>query len=448
MPALSSTMTEGKIVSWLKGVGDKVEAGDAIMVVESDKADMDVESFEDGWIAAILTEEGESAAVGAPVAILVATEADIANVGSPGAAPAANGAAAPAAAAAAPPTAAAGGAASAKAIKVDMPALSSTMTEGRIVSWLKGVGDKVEAGDAIMVVESDKADMDVEAYEDGYIAAILCEEGESAAVGACVALLAPTEADIDEVAAGGAGGSSASAPAAAAPAAAPQAAPAASAAIINSGRVVASGFAKQVAAASGVDLRNVAGSGPGGRIVSADVTASAAAPGGAARAHVPAAGVVAATPTARALAKKNKVDLAAVAGTGNYGRVTEDDVLSFLGKPSKKAAAAPVAAAAAAPVAAAAAAAPAAKGATPAAAPAAKSGVVKMDGMMKAVAKNMEATMAQPVFRVSRAIGTDKFDELYAVRPPTHSRGPRECSRCRAHVRVLQRRRVRIGRVS
>ena len=53
-----------------------------------------------------------------------------------------------------------------------MPALSSTMTEGKIVQWLKGVGDKVEAGDAIMVVESDKADMDVEAFEEGYIAQV------------------------------------------------------------------------------------------------------------------------------------------------------------------------------------------------------------------------------------------------------------------------------------
>eukprot|EP00620_Florenciella_sp_RCC1587_P013372 CAMPEP_0182558160 /NCGR_PEP_ID=MMETSP1324-20130603/1823_1 /TAXON_ID=236786 /ORGANISM="Florenciella sp., Strain RCC1587" /LENGTH=120 /DNA_ID=CAMNT_0024770325 /DNA_START=18 /DNA_END=377 /DNA_ORIENTATION=+ len=74
--------------------------------------------------------------------------------------------------------------------EITMPALSSTMTEGKIVQWLKGVGDKVEAGDAIMVVESDKADMDVEAFEEGYIAKIITPEGEMAAVGAAVALLA------------------------------------------------------------------------------------------------------------------------------------------------------------------------------------------------------------------------------------------------------------------
>ena len=74
MPALSSTMTEGKIVQWTKSVGDKVSAGDILMVVESDKADMDVESFEDGYLAAILVDDGESAAVGATVAIIVPNE--------------------------------------------------------------------------------------------------------------------------------------------------------------------------------------------------------------------------------------------------------------------------------------------------------------------------------------------------------------------------------------
>jgi len=74
MPALSSTMTEGKIVQWTKGVGDKVSAGDILMVVESDKADMDVESFEDGYLAAILVEDGDTAAVGATVAIIVSNE--------------------------------------------------------------------------------------------------------------------------------------------------------------------------------------------------------------------------------------------------------------------------------------------------------------------------------------------------------------------------------------
>ena len=84
----------------------------------------------------------------------------------------------------------------AEPIKITMPALSSTMKEGRVVSWLKSEGDAIEAGDAIMVVESDKADMDVEAFEDGFLAKILTGEGESAEVGAPVALVAASEDEI------------------------------------------------------------------------------------------------------------------------------------------------------------------------------------------------------------------------------------------------------------
>ena len=80
MPALSSTMKEGKVVSWLKTEGDPISAGEAIMVVESDKADMDVEAFEDGFLAAIITQEGETGAVGAPVALIAEDEGDIATL--------------------------------------------------------------------------------------------------------------------------------------------------------------------------------------------------------------------------------------------------------------------------------------------------------------------------------------------------------------------------------
>mgnify|MGYP000370015652 CR=1 FL=1 len=111
----------------------------------------------------------------------------------------------------------------AEAIKITMPALSSTMKEGRVVSWLKSEGDEIEAGEAIMVVESDKADMDVEAFEDGYLAKILTAE-----VGAVVALVAALEGDIASVAEGGDDVNGAAAPAAeAAPAAAVEEAPAA-----------------------------------------------------------------------------------------------------------------------------------------------------------------------------------------------------------------------------
>lgn len=81
--------------------------------------------------------------------------------------------------------------------EVFMPALSSTMTEGKIVSWEKSPGDKVEKGETVVVVESDKADMDVESFYEGFLAHIIVPVGETAAVGAAIALLAETEAEIE-----------------------------------------------------------------------------------------------------------------------------------------------------------------------------------------------------------------------------------------------------------
>ncbi len=80
MPALSSTMTEGKIVEWLKNPGDKVERGESVLVVESDKADMDVESFQDGYLAVVLMPAGSTAPVGETIGIIVENENDIASV--------------------------------------------------------------------------------------------------------------------------------------------------------------------------------------------------------------------------------------------------------------------------------------------------------------------------------------------------------------------------------
>jgi len=111
----------------------------------------------------------------------------------------------------------------AEGTKITMPALSSTMKEGKVVSWLKSEGEPIEAGEAIMVVESDKADMDVEAFEDGFLAKIIVGEGEMAPVGEAVALIATEESEIDSVVAsfssGGASAAPAPAPEEAAPAA-------------------------------------------------------------------------------------------------------------------------------------------------------------------------------------------------------------------------------------
>jgi len=417
MPALSSTMKEGKVVSWLKSEGDSIEAGEAIMVVESDKADMDVEAFEDGFLAKIIVGEGEMAPVGEAVALIAESESDIDSViasFSGGAAPA------PAAEVAAPAAATSSGAVpDCEFSQIDMPALSSTMKEGKVVSWLKAEGDSIEAGEAIMVVESDKADMDVEAFEDGFLAAIITQEGESGVVGAPVALIAANEADIPTLQAYAATLSGAPPPVAATPATtAPAAAPAAptpaaarAAKPPSGGRVVASPLARKKAEELGIDLNTVAGSGPDGRITASDVEAAAsgaapAKPKAAATATAapakpawtPAPGVVAATPTAKALAKKARIDISTIQGTGQFGRVTADDVKIATGekKPER----------------------PARKAVPGMEAVDMPEGLVPMTGMQRAVSKNMVATLSIPSFQVTREIMMDDFNALYQKLKP------------------------------
>ena len=407
MPALSSTMSEGKVVSWLKGVGDYVEAGEALMVVESDKADMDVEAFEDGYLAAIFTEEGQTADVGAPLGILVPNEADIAAFSSsaPRTTTSTTTTTPPSTAASAP------SAPQVDFSQIDMPALSSTMKEGKVVSWLKAEGDPISAGEAIMVVESDKADMDVEAFEDGFLAAIITGEGETGAVGAPVALIAAEEGDIPALQAYAAtlsGMPAAAAPAApATPAAAAPKAAAPKAAgpvpVASGDRVVASPLAKKRAEELGLDISTIAGSGPGGRVTAGDVEGAAKGGAPAKKAAAPAKpswtpapGVIAATPMARALAKKAKIDLSTIVGTGQLGRVTADDVKMATGekKPERK------------------------KRAAAGDEVEMPEGTVPFTGMQRAVSNNMEATLSTPIFRVSREIEMDGFDALYQKLKP------------------------------
>jgi pyruvate dehydrogenase E2 component (dihydrolipoamide acetyltransferase) len=238
--------------------------------------------------------------------------------------------------------------------EVFMPALSSTMTEGKIVSWVKSPGDKIEKGETVVIVESDKADMDVESFYEGYLATIVVPAGESAAVGAAIALIAETEAEIATAVQ--------QASAAPTPAAAAVSAPAAP---------VAVAIAEPPAAA-----RN-------GRTV--------------------------ASPRARKLAKDLKVDLATLKGSGPHGRIVAEDVEAAVGKTSAPAAVtlAPVAAPIAAPVA-------AAPAAPRPAAPSVQPGqVVPFNTLQQAVVRNMMESLQVPTFRVGYTITTDGLDKLY-----------------------------------
>jgi pyruvate dehydrogenase E2 component (dihydrolipoamide acetyltransferase) len=179
-----------------------------------------------------------------------------------------------------------------------MPALSSTMTEGKIVQWLKKPGERVERGESVLVVESDKADMDVESFQEGYLAVVLVEAGGTAPVGDTIGLIAESEAEIADVQAQ-AQAQAAAAPAPAAPAAvpppaapvvqAPVAAPvvpappapavvAQAAPAVADGRVVATPRAKKLASQLGVQLVGLRGSGPHGRIQAEDVERAAGQP--------------------------------------------------------------------------------------------------------------------------------------------------------------------------
>lgn len=175
-----------------------------------------------------------------------------------------------------------------------MPALSSTMTEGKIVAWNAAEGDRLAKGDPVVVVESDKADMDVETFYDGFLAAVLVPAGESAPVGSAIALLAESEDEIplaQSQAASFSSSSSSSPPApqeTAAQEASPPPPPPAPVAVSapappspaaqGGARVVASPYAKKLAKELSVDLFSITGSGPAGRVVAKDVEAAAAVP--------------------------------------------------------------------------------------------------------------------------------------------------------------------------
>ncbi|MBU6170837.1 MAG: 2-oxo acid dehydrogenase subunit E2 [Verrucomicrobia bacterium] len=161
------------------------------------------------------------------------------------------------------------------AINIEMPKLSDTMTEGTVIKWHKQVGDSVEIGDLLAEIETDKATMEMEAFDDGTITEIRVPAGEKAVIGGILAVL-----DGDSAAA-----PNSAAPAAASPAAAPSTAPATAKAaapaapVSNDGnRIKASPLARKIAAEKSVDLQGISGTGPAGRIVKNDVEGASASP--------------------------------------------------------------------------------------------------------------------------------------------------------------------------
>ena len=329
MPKMSDTMTEGTIAAWLKKVGDKVKSGDILAEVETDKATMELENYEDGTLLYIGPKEQDSVPVDGVLAIVGKEGEDISgllsgqNGGStpapaaaPAPAPAPTPAAAPAPAPAAPtPAAPANGK---KAIVVRMPKMSDTMTEGTIAAWLKKVGDKVKAGDVLAEVETDKATMELENYEDGTLLYTGPKAGEAVAVDGVLAIIGEEGADVQALLSGQSGGADAPTPPAAPEAAAPaqpadQAPSTNNQAPASTGRLLASPLAKSIAKDKGVDLRQIKGSGENGRIVARDLENAqpqaqvpAAAPAQAPNEYIQAALPEAAKPTAQAPGTNNQ----------------------------------------------------------------------------------------------------------------------------------------------
>lgn len=286
MPSLSPTMTQGNIVKWIKKEGDTVAPGDVLCEVETDKATIEWEAQEEGILAKILAPEGsKDIPCGTLVAVIVEEGTDISAFAD--FTPGAKAEAAPPTPSSPPSEPSAPATASGKSypphLKLEMPSLSPTMEQGNISEWKKQVGDAVAAGDSLAMIETDKAAMDWESQDDGFLAKILVPQGtEGIKVGTLMAVMVDEESDVAAFANfTGEESSTSAAPAAsktssdnaAAPSATPvkSEAPAAKKAVASGSRVIASPMAKRLAREGNVSLEGVAGSGPGGRIVAADV---------------------------------------------------------------------------------------------------------------------------------------------------------------------------------
>lgn len=310
MPKMSDTMEEGVIAAWLKKVGDAVKPGDILAEVETDKATMELESYEEGVLLYIGVEEKNAVAVNGVIAIIGEKGENIDVLlkdvkGGEAPAPKAEEkkeAEAPkeAKAPAKEEKSEAPKGESPKenidisginATVLTMPKMSDTMTEGTIASWLKKVGDSIKSGDIIAEVETDKATMELESYDDGVLLYIGVEEGNAVEVDGVIAIVGEKGADYEKLLkAHKAKSGGAEAPAAEekkedkrAPteAKAPETKPSESKPAETSapaqttssenGRIIASPLAKKMASDKGIDISLVKGSGEGGRIIKRDV---------------------------------------------------------------------------------------------------------------------------------------------------------------------------------
>jgi pyruvate dehydrogenase E2 component (dihydrolipoamide acetyltransferase) len=308
MPRLSDTMEEGTVASWLKKVGDKIEEGDILAEIETDKATMEFESFNEGTLLHIGIPEGETAKVDTLLAIIGEEGEDISGL--------LNGSSDDKKSDESSETETSNEEDVIQSdseesqetteeteipegvIVVTMPRLSDTMEEGTVATWLKKVGDEIEEGDILAEIETDKATMEFESFQSGTLLHIGLDEGDSAKVDALLAVIGPEGTDVSAVAKNfKIGGDESKAESKKEQKAdekkvetpkavetkkeAPKVSSSKSTSDSNStGRIFASPLAKKMAEEKGINLSQVNGSGENGRIVKKDIenfTPSAAA---------------------------------------------------------------------------------------------------------------------------------------------------------------------------
>jgi len=315
MPKLSDTMTEGVIAKWHKKVGDKVKSGELLADIETDKATMEFESFQDGVLLHIGVEEKQPVPVDSVIAILGKEGEDISDLIKGGGKAEAEGAKEEKKEASKEPAEeekskegkeeeASGESSAAGSVPegvevVRMPKLSDTMTEGVVAKWHKKVGDKVKSGELLADIETDKATMEFESFQDGVLIHIGVEEGKAAAVDSVLAILGKGGEDVDAILKS-----------------------------VNGG----SGAKKQSAEKKAEPVKEKSESSEKKEEAPKTETTT--------QKSTSADGRVKASPLARALAKEKGIDVSVVSGTGDNGRVTKKDIESYTPSQAKATAAA------------------------------------------------------------------------------------------------------------
>jgi pyruvate dehydrogenase E2 component (dihydrolipoamide acetyltransferase) len=293
MPRLSDTMTEGTVATWLKKVGDKISEGDILAEIETDKATMEFESFNEGTLLHIGIPAGETASVDSLLAIIGDEGEDISALLAEDAAPAPKETATEVnskeeAVTESKPETKEDTKLPKGVVVVTMPRLSDTMTEGTVATWLKKVGDKVNEGDILAEIETDKATMEFESFNEGTLLHIGIEAGNAAPIDSLLAIIGPAGTDISGIAANFKAGSKSeeksgekSTTEEQKAATTETAAPVTQEESTDGKRILASPLAKKIASDKGIQLNQVKGSGENGRIIKSDIenfTPSTAAP--------------------------------------------------------------------------------------------------------------------------------------------------------------------------